>query len=322
MATVFRLRYIYAGSRLIFVEQPDSDKYRIVHSDLVLGQSLVGFISPDSRFSGSQTGIKLGSATETQTYEDPRFAEMQGKILLPHTAIGYAHISRFVSVSGGLTLDHAADPLSTETKLGEVKDKLTTPSTAEVIKTGTQLTGAKERILTGQQNKTFKTPAAKIGHSSTGAAFGHGAAGIKVDDILFGGAASGSGIGQTVQGTVTSQYTIHAGTYASQVSFTTLDDLFRLMVNGYVVYGEESFPFFGLDIVLDSGGGGATLYTLEDDPDDPASYKLGETAESSPGVYCWDIMFSDDGTFTLTEDVTLTAERFAIFNRYFKLVTP
>lgn len=218
MATVFRLRYIYAGSRLIFVEQPDSDKYRIVHSDLVLGQSLVGFISPDSRFSGSQTGITLGSATETRTYEDPLFAEMQGRILIPHTAIGYAHISRFVSVSRGLALNHAAGPLNTETKLAEVKDKLTTPSTAELINTRTKLTGAKEKILAEQKNKTFETSDPKFSGSSTGAAFGQSNATFKTEDNAFGGSATGVTMSHTADAYVEQPIMIPAGEYTGRTN--------------------------------------------------------------------------------------------------------
>lgn len=241
MATVLRLRYIYAGSRLIFVEQPDSEKYGIAHSDLVLGQSLVGFISPDSRFSGSQTGITLGSTTGTRTYEDPRFAEMQGKILLPHTAIGYAHISRFGSVSGGVALNHTAEPLNTETKLGEVKDKLTTPSTAEVIKTGTQLTGAKNRILAGQQNGTIKTPAAKIGGISTGAAFGQSNTTFKTEDNAFGGSVTGVAMSHTADAYVEQPIMIPAGEYTGRTNIDVSSlSSFSLDINLTYVIGYDN----------------------------------------------------------------------------------
>lgn len=241
MATVFRLRYIYAGSRLIFVEQPDSDKYRIVHSDLVLGQSLVGFISSDSQLSEFSTGITFGSATETQTFSDPQFAEMQGRILIPHTATGYAHISRFVSVSRGLALNQAADPLNTETKLGEVKDKLTTPSTAKVIKTGTQLTGAKNRILAGQQNGTIKTPAAKIGGSSTSAAFGQSNATFKTEDNALGGSATDMTMSHTADAYVEQPIMIPAGEYTGRANIDVSSlSSFSLDINLTYVIGYDN----------------------------------------------------------------------------------
>ena len=318
MATVFRLRYIYAGSRLIFVEQPDSDKYRIVHSDLVLGQSLVGFISPGCQFSGSSTGITFGSATETQTFSNPLFAEMQGRILIPHTAIGYAHISRFVSVSGGLALDHAAGPLNTESKLAEAQNKLTTPSTAELINTRTKLTGAKEKILAEQKNKTFETSDPKFNGSSTGAAFGHGAAGIKVDDSVFDGSASGTRFKHTADATVDlpPAPTIRAGRYTGKHNLDITDPsempLFRF--NIAVSYVQNFLTFTATSLESDGSG---VITAWEEYP----WYGSG-IAEVFYEDEWYVGMMTDDYEFTVVSDTTVTAEEYAAFMAWFEPVTP
>ena len=304
MATELRLRYIYAGSRLIFVEQPDSDKYGIAHSDLVLGQILVGFISPDSRFSGSSTGIKLGSATETQTYEDPRFAEMQGKILTPHTTIGYAYTNRFGSVSEGIALNHTADPLNTESKLGEAQHKLTTPSTAEIINTRTRLADADKKILIGQQNEGIKTPAAKIGGSSTGAAFGQDNAAFKGDSSI-GGSATDMTMPHMADAYVERPTVeIPAGVYDPRtdistfealrldISFSYINDI-EQQVNATLIETKYVFVFqaWGWQIYFDSS---------------PVGLEMGTFFFGCPSI-------------TVTQPATATLEQSQIFNRYFQL---